>query len=122
MSLPLVGALGFFLWFMPDLLTSPAGGAWSLSGILAYQIVTFFYYGWFYREKKASPGKMVMNIEVIQPATGAKLSYLRSYLRESLGKYVSGLILCLGYIVAIFRQDHRALHDLIFETQVIEKR
>jgi len=81
-------------------------------------IIAFFYYGWFYNNKGATPGKMMMKLRVSHSETGANLSYGRAFLRETVGKFLSGVILMIGYLMAVFRDDKRALHDLIASTQV----
>ena len=40
---------------------------------------------------------------------------------ETVGKFLSALILMIGFIMAGFRQDKRALHDLLFRTQVLRR-
>ena len=46
-------------------------------------------------------------------AAGAKAG-----LRETVGKFVSAIVLLIGYLMAAFRQDKRALHDFLFSSQV----
>lgn len=90
-----------------------------------FQAVTFVYFGWFYREKGATPGKMIFGLEVSTDAAmngDVRLSYVRTYLRESIGKAISACLLMLGYFLALFRADHRALHDLLFETRVMKRK
>jgi uncharacterized RDD family membrane protein YckC len=93
---------------------------WPLNKF-AFLVLLFFYFGWFYSEKGATPGKLLLNLQVVQSDTGERLTYLRAFLRETLGKMISGVLLCLGFLIAAFRNDHRALHDMIFDTRVIEK-
>jgi uncharacterized RDD family membrane protein YckC len=87
-------------------------------GWIIYHVVLFFYFGWFYAERGASPGKLLMGLRVIEVSRKKKLGYWRTFFRESLGKYISGLPLALGYLIAALRSDHKALHDLLFDTQV----
>ena len=99
---------------------------WLYSPIqfLVLQAVTFVYFGWFYREKGATPGKMIFGLEVSTDAAlsgDERLSYIRSYLRETIGKFLSTILLCMGFFLALFRKDHRALHDLLFETTVVKR-
>lgn len=81
-------------------------------------IAAFAYYGWFYKNKGASPGKMLMRLRVSMRDTGTNVSILRAGFRETVGKLVSGLLLGIGYLMAAFRKDKRALHDMMFNTQV----
>jgi uncharacterized RDD family membrane protein YckC len=90
-------------------------------GWLIGLVVRFFYYGWFYKNKGGSPGKLAMDLRVVDTGTGAYLNYWRTFGREAIGKLLSALILYIGYIMAGVREDKRALHDIIFDTQVIHK-
>ena len=84
-------------------------------------VLVFFYYGWFYKNKGATPGKMVMGLKIVDAKTGTNLGYVRSFFRETVGKIISFIILCLGYIMAGIRSDKRALHDLLFGTRVLKR-
>jgi len=92
-----------------------------LNGILFYFVLPFVYYGWFYAEKGATPGKLLMGLKVSHSRTGAPLTYLRAWCREVPGKGLSLLILGIGYLIAATRPDKRALHDLLCDTEVLEK-
>ena len=105
---------GLIFFFMPE------GFIYGLAYLLRVVII-FFYYGWFYAERGASPGKMLFHIEVVETGTGRRLGYWRTFFRETLGKFISGLILGIGYFIAFFREDQKALHDLIFDTRVMRK-
>lgn len=61
-------------------------------------------------------GKMVFRVRVVTLA-GGPLPFGISVLRH-LGSWISAAILGVGYLVAAFRADKRALHDLIAGTRV----
>jgi uncharacterized RDD family membrane protein YckC len=81
--------------------------------------IAFLYYGWFYTHKGATPGKMLMRLRIARADTGTNLTYWRAFGRETLGKILSSIVLFIGFLLVLFRQDKRALHDLLFNTQVI---
>jgi uncharacterized RDD family membrane protein YckC len=83
-------------------------------------LAEFFYAGYFYSTHSATPGKMIFNLQVIKDS-GAKLGFVEAGLRDSVGKFVSGLIFGIGYWMAFFRFDKHALHDLMFKTKVVSK-
>ena len=85
-------------------------------------VAMFFYYGWFYNQKGATPGKMVLGLKVVDSTTGIHLNYWQTFFRETIGKFLSGIILLIGFIMAGIRQDKKALHDILFNTQVLHKR
>jgi uncharacterized RDD family membrane protein YckC len=51
---------------------------------------------------------------------GSRLSYLRA-LGRHFAKYLSGMILLIGYIMAAFDDQRRTLHDRICETRVVRQ-
>jgi uncharacterized RDD family membrane protein YckC len=68
----------------------------------------------------ATPGKMALGLKVIRPE-GEKLTYLRALGRYG-GELVSALTFGIGYIMAAFDDEKRALHDRICDTRVIRTR
>lgn len=67
----------------------------------------------------ATLGKMACKIRVVT-AEGGRVSYGRS-LGRYFAKMLSGLICAIGYIMAGFDEEKRALHDRICNTRVILK-
>ena len=65
----------------------------------------------------ATFGKMVCKLRVVK-VDGARVGYGISLLRF-FGSVLSGLILSIGYLMVAFREDKRALHDLIAGTRVV---
>jgi uncharacterized RDD family membrane protein YckC len=65
----------------------------------------------------ATPGKMLLRLRVVRP-DGSSLTYLRAF-----GRYwatiVSNFTCYIGYIMAAFDEEKRALHDKIASTRVI---
>jgi len=67
----------------------------------------------------ATLGKIACKIKVVT-AEGERVSYLRA-LGRYFSKFLSGIIVGLGYIMAGFDPEKRALHDRICNTRVIYK-
>jgi uncharacterized RDD family membrane protein YckC len=67
----------------------------------------------------ATPGKMACGLKVIRP-DGSRVSYLRALARY-LAQILSGLILCIGFLMIAFDDECRSLHDRICDTRVIRK-
>lgn len=107
--------LGMGLFFIPDFI-------WTALAQFVNLAVVFVYYGWFYSERGATPGKMIFNLEVVETGTGRRIGYWRSFFRETVGKFLSGLLFGIGYLIVFFRDDRKALHDLIFDTRVMQRR
>jgi uncharacterized RDD family membrane protein YckC len=66
-----------------------------------------------------TPGKMVLRIKVIR-TNGAEISYGRAFLREVPGKFLSVLILGIGYLMVAFDDRKQGLHDRIADTYVVK--
>jgi uncharacterized RDD family membrane protein YckC len=75
------------------------------------------YYVYFLSQKAATPGKMIMGVKVIT-ATGGPISVGRA-LGRYFAQYISAITLAIGYIMAAFDDQKRALHDHICNTRVI---
>jgi uncharacterized RDD family membrane protein YckC len=97
------------------------GGLLALTYLGSYLLsllTLFFYYGWFYKTKGATPGKMLMRLRVASFDTGTNLTYWRTFARETLGKFASSILLGIGFLMVAFRRDKRGLHDLLCHTHV----
>ena len=80
-------------------------------------IIPAAYESWFVGKYAATPGKMACKLKVVV-ADSTRVSFARSVGRH-FAKYISGLILFIGYIMAGFDDQKRALHDRICDTRVI---
>ena len=78
---------------------------------LAY---TVFFLGKF----GATPGKMACKLKVVR-ANGDPITYGRAVGRY-FGDMLSGMLLNVGYLIAAFDDEKRALHDHICDTRVIK--
>jgi uncharacterized RDD family membrane protein YckC len=67
----------------------------------------------------ATPGKMALSLTVVNP-DGSKVSYMKAFGRF-FAEIISGITLLIGYIIAAFDSEKRALHDRICSTRVIKK-
>lgn len=79
---------------------------------VAYETIFIAKYG-------ATPGKMACKIKVVV-ADGSPMSYGRA-LGRYFAKMVSGAICAIGYIMAAFDEEKRALHDRMCNTRVVLK-
>jgi uncharacterized RDD family membrane protein YckC len=67
--------------------------------------------------KQGTVGKMVLNLKVVD-LVGNKISFGRATGRF-FGKFLSGLLLNIGYIMAAFTERKQALHDMLAGCLVI---
>lgn len=63
-------------------------------------------------------GKRLFNLRVVS-ADSEKLSFTDVLYRETVGKFLSGVVLCIGYLMAGIDHEKRALHDILCDTRVI---
>jgi len=78
------------------------------------------YEAFFIAKLGATPGKMVIGVKVLRP-DGSPVSLGRAYGRY-FAKFVSALTLFIGFIMAGFDSQKRALHDMICDTRVVKSR
>jgi uncharacterized RDD family membrane protein YckC len=67
----------------------------------------------------ATLGKMACRLKVVTPE-GDKITYMRAFGRFW-AEVISYMILAIGYIMAAFDDEKRALHDRICSTRVVKK-
>lgn len=74
----------------------------------------------FYQAAKGQTvGKKVMGIKVVD-AQGKTPSAMTFFLREIVGKFISGLTLGIGYLMMLWDVRKQALHDKIASTFVVK--
>lgn len=68
----------------------------------------------------ATPGKALMNMIVLSE-TGERLTFKKAVIRY-LCRYLSGLMMGIGYLMQPFTGKRQALHDMIAEAVVIDRK
>jgi uncharacterized RDD family membrane protein YckC len=102
---------------------SLTGSVISIGMALALWVVgVYFYYGYFYRTKGATPGKLLFDLRVLDGKTGTYLGTQQTIGREVFGKLLSAFTLGIGYFMAGVREDKKALHDIVCDTRVVHVR
>lgn len=76
------------------------------------------YYVFYQHSTGQTLGKKALGLKVVNEE-GATPSYLTFFLREIIGKLVSGIILGIGYLMVAFDSKKQGLHDKIAGTYVI---
>lgn len=82
-------------------------------------VLPFAYTVFFVGRYGATPGKMACGLLVVR-ADGSRLTYARAAGR-ALADLLNGFTLNIGYVIAAFDAEKRALHDHICDTRVIYK-
>jgi len=70
------------------------------------------------KKYQATLGKQAVGVRVISDKSES-LSWGQLILRETIGKFISAIILLVGYIMAGFTERKQALHDKIASTAVV---
>lgn len=113
----------FAVTFLLGIMSAGSEEAYTMvaiaSFVLAYGIPVL-YNTFFIGKFAATPGKMAAGLKVIRP-DGGRVTYRRA-LGRYFGELLSGITLLIGYIMAAFDEEKRALHDRICDTRVIRVR
>ncbi len=75
------------------------------------------YYAGFIAKFAATPGKMACGLKIVR-SDGSRVTFLRAVGRF-FAEILSWLTLAIGYIIAAFDSEKRALHDRICDTRVV---
>ena len=123
---------GFILWIANLILFIPLGIFMPTSNenpfaALSYMPVLMLlqyaipaaYDTWFVGKYGATPGKMACKIKIVV-ADGTPLTYSRA-LGRHFAKWLSSIIMGIGFLMAAFDDERRTLHDRICETRVVRK-
>ena len=106
--------------FMPTSSDNPFVALSFMPVIMLLQYaIPAVYDTWFVGKYGATPGKMACKLKVVV-ADGTPVSYSRA-LGRHFAKWLSSIILGIGFIMAAFDDERRTLHDRICETRVVRK-
>jgi len=94
------------------------GQEFQLVSVVAYTIVSYFYYVWGQYKYGTTFGKRVLGIYVVDARTLEFMTIGQAHLR-ALGYIISSAIFSVGYLMAAFHPQKRALHDLMANTYSI---
>jgi uncharacterized RDD family membrane protein YckC len=90
---------------------------YSVADILCYLLtVTYFVLMTYYTG--ATLGKKLFQLKVVS-VEDRKMTFFEVLYRESIGRFLSGVILQLGYLLVLAQKEHRGVHDLLSDTCVI---
>lgn len=81
-------------------------------------IIGVSYSVWFVGSRGATPGKMACGLKIVRP-DGSPVGYGLAFGRM-FAEILSGLTIYIGYLMAAFDSEKRALHDRICSTRVIK--
>ena len=91
-------------------------------GSLVAMAISIGYYVYFISQKGQTLGKKAMNLRVQNIETGQNLNVVSAILREVVGKFLSGIVLCLGYFWMLWDDKKQTWHDKIAKSIVVKVR
>lgn len=96
-------------------------GVTMFGGYILGLVVNLTYFTLFESSsKQATPGKMALGI-IVTDMDGNRLSAGKAFVRN-LAKILSSLTLTIGYLMAGFTDKKQALHDMVANALVVDKR
>lgn len=91
---------------------------------LAISVVSLIFWvlyeAWFTTRKGGTPGKLILSLQVVRP-DGARLTFGRAVGR-TFAQLINSFTFLIGYVIAAFDAQKRALHDMICDTRVVVRR
>ncbi|MEE1086351.1 MAG: RDD family protein [Schaedlerella sp.] len=112
----------FLTGIMSVFAETPLGGnlifQYNLSDIVLY-LIEAVYFTLFTYYTGTTIGKKAMNLRVVNQDGSTQMSLLNVIYRETIGRFLSGIILWIGYLIIGFDSKKRGLHDILCDTQVI---
>jgi uncharacterized RDD family membrane protein YckC len=115
---PLLGLISYVL------AVSVFAGISKDLGATTAVLFPFIYFIWFLTllRRGQTPGKLLLGLQVVGHRRGEIPGFLRMFLRELVGKFISGLFFGIGYFWAIFDRNGQAWHDKLVGTVVLKVR
>lgn len=81
-------------------------------GVFVYQIILF--------AKGQTIGKKLLKMQVVKRETQEPLKFFGMLIRETVGKWISGLVFSLGYIWILIDEKNQAWHDKLVDSVVVD--
>ena len=98
--------------------------AGTLIFVLSYGVITILsilYYPYMEAsESQATIGKQMLGMKVVD-LDGNRITFMKAFIRSPIGKFLSGIILYLGFLIIGFHSRKQGLHDMIAGTYVVPK-
>lgn len=82
-------------------------------------VIAWSYLVYFIGSRGQTLGKMALGIKVVD-MKGKKVDYKTALLRETVGKFISGIVIDLGYLWMLWDKNKQTWHDKIAKTVVVK--
>lgn len=105
-------------WISPDnLIIRDLIFTYSIKDIILYVLSAAYFIVLTYKSG-ATIGKKLLHLKVIS-AEDRKMTLFEVIYRETIGRFLAGLLLNIGYLMVATHEQKRGWHDLISDTQVV---
>jgi uncharacterized RDD family membrane protein YckC len=103
----------------PALAIDAAAGTYPAFYLLTgFGLLVFYLFLW---AQGLTLGKLILGMRVVK-TTGGRAGFWKMALREIIGKFVSAMVILLGFLWIIWDKDHQGWHDKIADTLVVAER
>ena len=118
-----LGILRLILWIItlghPDhILTQHIFFRFTPISIIMYVAMTAYFVLLTYITGRTI-GKRIMRLKVVSVDAERKPTLIEILYRETFGRFLSGIVLCIGYFMIMIGDEKEALHDYLADTRVI---
>ena len=103
-----------------NILTNEILFQYTLSDIALY-VIRCLYFVLLTYYTSATIGKHIFRIKVVPINESKRMTFIDILYRETIGRYLSQVILCVGYFMIWFTKDKLTLHDRLCDTKVVYK-
>lgn len=110
----IAAALMDYTLYFREVLAFTSDWSWNILGFILFWVY-FVYIP--YKTEGQTYGKKLLGIRIHRP-NEEPLTQWRLFFREFIGKWISSLILFIGFLMALGKK-RLALHDTLFKTEVI---
>ncbi|QQG41972.1 MAG: RDD family protein [Candidatus Woesebacteria bacterium] len=124
----IIGVVSFVINLVMGIVTAVAGGG-SASSVVAvvsmvvsliFFVLELVYFIYFIGAKGQTLGKMALKIKVVKVGTTEAPGYLKAFLREVVGKFISSFVFLLGFLWMLWDKNKQTWHDKIAGTVVVK--
>lgn len=106
------------LFYGENVLTKPVLFQYSILAIVTY-FLRALYFTLCTWSGGQTLGKRMFCIKVVSVEGAEKLTFFNALYRETIGKFLSGVSLYIGYLMLGADREKKALHDILCDTRVI---
>lgn len=104
-----------------DILSFPVLFQYTLKDGLFYgfQVAYFVIFEYFLG---GTPGKLLLKLRVVGEDGIQKAGLFQILYRETIGRFLAGISMVIGYIFVAVDREKRGLHDMLSDTRVVYQR